>query len=504
MKRNSLTTAVVAGIAGVAGFAGLANAVDLNPDGVGQVLIYPYYTVNKSQDTQFSVVNTADVGKAVKVRFLEGYNSREVLDFNLYLSPHDVWTAAISQPGSGDASSAAQLNTRDHSCIRPALAFPYSFLPFAYDGTLASEPTDGGPTSLDRTREGYIEIISMGDIRPLSDLDAATTHDNSSGVPGAGTPNCAAIGDDTAIAADLDIPTGGLFGAGSVVNVGQGTYYNYNADAIEGFVDNSILYYPTGSLQPSLQEASNTVAAPGARAFVFANDGNLLTADYPRGIDAVSAIFMADSVYNEYNVDAGQGATSDWVFTFPTKRFYVDKLLYPAAVTAPFEEPFGGTVDGESRINLGVTTYDREELNSVIVLPECPSPVDPVHCFNQSPFLPYEVNVLSFLADGSTAPTTSTVFGSNLFRTLNAVGLTGWADVDLNAPGFGHVLGGGVSPTGGAVNINGLPVTGFYASNVINANADPGVLANYSGVFRHRAHRSCTFATANPNDLTCS
>ena len=35
MKRNSLTTAVVAGIAGVAGFAGLANAVDLNPDGLG-------------------------------------------------------------------------------------------------------------------------------------------------------------------------------------------------------------------------------------------------------------------------------------------------------------------------------------------------------------------------------------------------------------------------------------------------------------------------------------
>ena len=48
MKRNSLTTAVVAGIAGVAGFAGLANAVDLNPDGLGQVLIYPYYTINKS------------------------------------------------------------------------------------------------------------------------------------------------------------------------------------------------------------------------------------------------------------------------------------------------------------------------------------------------------------------------------------------------------------------------------------------------------------------------
>src|SRR6201996_4698031 len=106
MKRNSLTTAVVAGIAGVAGFAGLANAVNLNPDGVGQVLIYPYYTVNAGQDSLFSVVNTDPVnGKAVKVRFLEGYNSREVLDFNVFLSPNDVWTTAVSAVSATDGTS---------------------------------------------------------------------------------------------------------------------------------------------------------------------------------------------------------------------------------------------------------------------------------------------------------------------------------------------------------------------------------------------------------------
>ena len=121
MKRNSLTTAVVAGIAGVAGFAGLANAVDLNPDGLGQVLIYPYYTVNKSQATLFSVVNTDPVnGKAVKVRFLEGYNSREVLDFNLYLSVNDVWTASITEVS--DETGGAQVSTVDQSCTDPSPA----------------------------------------------------------------------------------------------------------------------------------------------------------------------------------------------------------------------------------------------------------------------------------------------------------------------------------------------------------------------------------------------
>ena len=95
MKRNNLTTSVVAGLAAVAGFASTANAVELNPDGTGQVLVYPYYTVNKNQQTLISVVNTTNIAKAVKVRFLEGHNSREVLDFNLFLSEFDVWTASV-------------------------------------------------------------------------------------------------------------------------------------------------------------------------------------------------------------------------------------------------------------------------------------------------------------------------------------------------------------------------------------------------------------------------
>ena len=96
MKRTSMTAAILAGIAGVAGISNMANAVYLNPDGLGSVLIYPYYTVNGGNATLLSVVNTTNEGKAVKVRFLEAYNSREVLDFNLYLSPFDVWVAQVA------------------------------------------------------------------------------------------------------------------------------------------------------------------------------------------------------------------------------------------------------------------------------------------------------------------------------------------------------------------------------------------------------------------------
>src|SRR5262252_8053619 len=104
MKRTSLTTAVIAGLAGVAGISNMANAVFLNPDGLGSVLVYPYYTVNGGNGTLLSVVNTTDEGKAVKVRFLEAYNSREVLDFNLYMSPFDVWVAVVANNGAAGAS----------------------------------------------------------------------------------------------------------------------------------------------------------------------------------------------------------------------------------------------------------------------------------------------------------------------------------------------------------------------------------------------------------------
>ena len=100
-NKKSLCVALAA--TGVLGAAGVAQAVNVSADGLGNVLIYPYYTVNKdvngnSFNTLMSVVNTTASTKAVKVRFREGRNSVEVLDFNVFLSPFDVWTAAIT-PG---------------------------------------------------------------------------------------------------------------------------------------------------------------------------------------------------------------------------------------------------------------------------------------------------------------------------------------------------------------------------------------------------------------------
>ncbi len=122
--------AAIAGVSAL-GVTGTAEAVHVNPDGLGQVLIYPYYTVrtrvaastgptttflNPQFNSLLSVVNSTASAKAVKVRFLEGKDSREVLDFNLYLSAHDVWTAGIIPTADGGASSRSTSPARCQSC----------------------------------------------------------------------------------------------------------------------------------------------------------------------------------------------------------------------------------------------------------------------------------------------------------------------------------------------------------------------------------------------------
>ena len=82
MKQKLLSSAVAAALVGA---MGTSQAVYNNPDGLGEVLIFPYYTVEGTIDTYINLVNTTSVVKAVKVRFLEGMNSQEVIDFNLYL-----------------------------------------------------------------------------------------------------------------------------------------------------------------------------------------------------------------------------------------------------------------------------------------------------------------------------------------------------------------------------------------------------------------------------------
>ena len=495
MNRNNLTTAVIAGIAGVAGIANMASAVNLNPDGLGQVLLYPYYTVNAGQQTLLSVVNTTSVGKAVKVRFLEGYNSREVLDFNLFLSPFDVWTANVFALADGGVGTVgAGIFSTDNSCTAPQFATTglsngasyQAFLDFLFTGGY----TDSGPTTDDRTQEGHFEMISMGDIIAGSSLAKDITHVNSK------PPKCSAAETDFETGGTFSTtvaPTSGLFGAASVVETANGTFYAYNADALDGFTSTK-LGFQTGSLSPSLASVNDAGAPTTVTSYVF-NNGKLLTSPYPtpaQAIDAVSSVFAAANIYNEWESTANGAVGTDWVVNFPTKRFYVDPLFVSTTVIPPFEEVFGGlacgatscsyTDPGNSCVVVGINIFDREE--NTTTPSSCGfSPCPP----NQRPSsICKETNTISFLATG-TAPD---ILSSNLRLNIKPLNSAGWLNLGLTTSSK-HVMRAAIN---GNV-FNGLPVTGFEATDFVTSNAG-SVLGNYSGVYRHRQSRSCTNAIA--------
>jgi hypothetical protein len=465
--------------------SGIASAVALNPRGIGQVLIYPYYTVNAGQDTLLTLVNTADTAKVVRVRFLEGYNGRAVFATYVFLSAHDVWTAAITQIADDDG---AKITTADASCTFPAL--PTGTAPFTSDDYSGSND-DTGPTSITRTREGEIEVIEAGDIVPGSAAERAITHVQN-GQAGGGVPPCtfATIeGTQPIDLADLAAPTGGLYGSGAIVNVVQGTFFAYDATALVGFTDEVPVDDLTDATQPSLDRAHSGESPATARAYVPVDDIGTIALDFDQGIDAVTAVLMSRSIANEFLTDAALGANTDWVVTLPTKRFYVDAARYPRAP----EDPFAGAFRlGESLVTVLVVAYDREELDSA---------VDPGGCgflcpgFAPSGF-PYEVNTFGFLADGTPQGTPSGVLRSRLsmFYQNPVGGLprgdAGWADIDLFPGDGGHIFPGTLS-TGEPVLIEGLPVIGFMVYNVVNANAQPGVLGNYGGAFAHRTTLTC-------------
>ena len=538
MRKNGLTCAVIAGIAGVAGFGSIADAVNLNPDGLGQVLIYPYYTTQGGNDTLFSVVNTADIGKAVKVRFLEGRNSREVLDFHLYLSPYDVWTAGIiAIPEGAEGHPAAGVYTTDRSCTVPDIVTNDSlpaiggthYVPFvnwAYVHPDSGAPLDHTAaaaavlSSVERTREGYFEVIEMANVVNAVDFPVANwIRHGATGVPancaavnaawgfGADWPNLGGGPDYTYGLADPD-GSGQLFGNAWILNAARGTVAGYNADAIEGFNFTATLHQPPGDTAPGLEAVNNLVNGSNeATAYVF-DFGQLVTATYVEDdgvdittfgkIDAISALYTSPVVINEYYLDGeanGAPAQSEWLITFPTKRYYVDRSPYldrtgatvpmfnPQAPREPFTNLFGNTGSCET---IAVSIFDQEERTPTVTGGPPFSPVRPGAPANA---LCWEAQVVTFnQGDRLTAGLGSEILGSTYYNNLNTPFDAGWARISWTGANASlrESLEGNV--------FAGLPVTGFFANNRDNSVSDAGVLANYTALFRHRTERDCTNA----------
>jgi hypothetical protein len=458
------------------------HAVYLNLHGLGQVLVYPYYTANGNNATLLSIFNSTDKGKALKVRFHEGYDGRDVLDFNVYLGPHDAWVGGVGRQGDGP-DALARLITTDDSCTVPAFApLPgvgpaARFLDFTdanYAGSVLATGTtgnaDGGPMSAGRTREGHFDVFEMGEV-----TDAARGSLSAIAPADGNAPDCAQIvaawstggywSEDPTT--DLAPPTGGIYGTEGVIDVAQGTFFGAVPEAIDGF-STTIQHTPPGATAPDLHSASSS--SSGTVVAFVAVGGQMVELDYANPVDAISALFMADALYNEFNTNSDIGALTDWIVTAPTKHYYVDPAYIGSTVGAPAARPFeqgflsnlvAGSPNGGfssfpyACVRISATEYDRSGAGRPLAVV---TPNGPQQNAQVTPCL--ETSVLTFSTQSVPG-----LYGVNVLLPLSALG----SELTNGEDPYGLVFNGGETPVNQPVSEGALrlDLVHDFAGNVI-------------------------------------
>jgi hypothetical protein len=306
--------------------SGAATALEVNRHGIGHMLIVPYFSAQGGNTTLLNIFNASDTAKAVKVRFRGAGNGDELASFQVFLNAFDAWTVNISSGAGG----LPVLATIDRSCTVPAAIngqqFSISRLNPAMTGTLRAN----------QAREGYIEIIAMGDVIRDTPLWREMTLSF-------GAPPCApsVLGALTRFDPQLAPPSTGLMANWILINVPQTTIWSGEALAYEARHDGlastgNNVFFPHAESPLTSADVAQYTADP---LFNFANGGPVVTptsrdlpdlsTPYTSPVTApqhqaneLSFEIAAQRSAVEFFTDPTVQATTDWVASMPTRRYY--------------------------------------------------------------------------------------------------------------------------------------------------------------------------------------
>ncbi|MCK6393442.1 hypothetical protein [Zoogloea sp.] len=460
MKKKLLAVGVAATLGALSGVSNAAITVAQN--GVGHINVLPYYSVQNGNTTLISIANTDEVnGKAVKVRFRGAQFSDDVFDFQVFLSPADVWTAAVSLDG-----NVARLATSDKSCTLPVSVNQQ----FVTARLLDANKAQG-------TREGYVEIINMGDIvtggtAAQTALFTATKHVN--GVAPCTTATLIGSGaEPNDLSASLSAPTSGLTSFATIINVASSKAFTIPGTALVQSVAVPVRYarqanLTTGTASFPLIAFDTTTTADSvfntATGNVRMYEFDLPDLSTPYGTASTAAqltelqgILAKASVVTEYATDDSILASTDVVLSQPTRRYYYTWSDTPGAGTDPLRTlatvagatgPYASLAAATNSVVVGApTVYDREERT---VVDQSSIVISPNPQGSATWTLIGEVSVVSI--NNGSAP-------------------TGALSANITAQDYTFAYNDGLVRLSTTSANGALPVIGFTAVNVFNASA---------------------------------
>lgn len=366
-KPLGLAAAVAAASAGYAGIVN-AQAVLSDNTGLGDLAIVPYYTVQGGWSTGVSIINTSSDTQVVKIRLRRASDSMDALDFNVIMSPHDVYTGYLQAEG-----EEIRFYSNDKSCTAPAYTSGnYFVMPDIY--RIGAE-------------EGYIEVIGMAAATSGQPISQKAVHV-------AGTPvDCARVRDnffkqadptmygaeaDTAVKGVLSSEaTNQLTSAGAVTVVANsyidtanvlkvsyfiksdetGTEFGNDAVHIADFMDGpSMTNQQVGVFDGDLQgfdypdlNGGAVFSALGLDGTGMPIGGSALRGSYEDVRNAIGGV----SVINDWSKNNEElfSVDTDWVVTTPGQYVMTNLFAYLASIAiGSTNECNGGTP--------GVNNYD--------------------------------------------------------------------------------------------------------------------------------------------------
>jgi hypothetical protein len=256
--------------------------VYVNPGGLGDFLIYGYYNVRDNRDNYFNIVNT-DVSNGVRarIRFKEAADidscggSIEILDFDVCLTPGDVWTGVIKEVNGNAVLFSPDDDT--YVDVGQTRGLKTVIFPDEFPNGVAfkTSPTVPGVSS-DDTLEGYFFAIGMNELI---------------GVPG----NC---GDQNDTLSEVDNV---LFGVNYAVDMDNLATFAYNASSL-GDWDNSPWITDLTDETPDIDNGQD-------------------------GIVGVNYALTKSNLYSIYDLEADIAGKTSMIVNFPSRRATCENFI---------------------------------------------------------------------------------------------------------------------------------------------------------------------------------
>ena len=318
-----------------------ASAVELDSDGFGEVLIFPFFNASSGWDTYIDLIfDNGVMPSMLKIHVRDGDTGALVNSFNVYQlktpfqdPPGHNWRAAISQDENGNP-----------------------FLTVAEGDCTVSGDFSSGETGADfqlGAAVGTIEVYAL-----TGGLTAETLENVSACVDLVSRWESGGLWDTNPDAGVMGGSVGRVSGSASLVRVEDGLSAGYSAIALNDFAD-SISHTAPNALSPSLSDANPVAILP---------NGVEQAPSSGEGVDAVALVLSAGNngykptVTNQVISASGINARTEWVISYPLTGY---KSYRPYEVTIDNEskscETFGLPPENELP-TVEIRARDREQV----------------------------------------------------------------------------------------------------------------------------------------------